>query len=85
LHRFFTVFDVHEKNIKIVENSKQIFQTDSKKRWRNVQWGSRIFIFIAILLFLALGLMMKWDRSPKFLLKKIIKLLLQQQTLSSGK
>jgi hypothetical protein len=53
-----------------VENSKQIFQTDSKKRWRNVQWGSRIFIFIAILLFLALGLMMKWDRSPKIPFKE---------------
>lgn len=48
-----------------MENSKQVFQTTNKKRWRNVQWGSRIFIFIAILLFLALGLMMKLDRSPK--------------------
>jgi len=53
-----------------VENSKQIFQTDSKKRWRNVQWGSRIFIFIAVLLFLALGLMMKLDKSPKIPFKE---------------
>jgi poly-beta-1,6 N-acetyl-D-glucosamine synthase len=58
------------KKIKIVENSRQIFQTDNKKRWRNVQWGSRIFIFIAVLLFLALGLMMKLDRSPKIPFKE---------------
>ncbi|KQT26106.1 glycosyl transferase family 2 [Chryseobacterium sp. Leaf405] len=48
-----------------MENSKQIFQTDSKKRWRNVQWGTRIFIFVGALLFLALGLMMRFDKSPK--------------------
>ena len=53
-----------------MENSKQIFQTDSKKRWRNVQWGSRIFIFVAVLLFLALGLMMKLDKSPKIPFKE---------------
>ncbi|WP_292010685.1 polysaccharide deacetylase family protein [Chryseobacterium sp.] len=47
-----------------MENSKQIFQTDSTKRWRNVKWGSRIFIFIALLLFLALGLMMALNRNP---------------------
>ncbi|GEN77649.1 polysaccharide deacetylase family protein [Chryseobacterium hagamense] len=51
-------------------NSKQIFQTDNKKRWRNVQWGSRIFIFIAVLLFLALGVMMKFGRSPKIPFKE---------------
>ena len=51
-------------------NSKQIFQTDNKKRWRNVQWGSRIFIFVAALLFLALGLMMKFGRSPKIPFKE---------------
>lgn len=48
-----------------MEKSKQIFQTDSKKRWRNVKWGSRIFIFVTAILFIALGLMMKLDRSPK--------------------
>ncbi|MBT2620508.1 polysaccharide deacetylase family protein [Chryseobacterium sp. ISL-6] len=48
-----------------MENSKQVFQTTNKKRWRNVQWGSRVFIFIGILLFLALALMMKLDKSPK--------------------
>ncbi|KFF12995.1 glycosyl transferase family 2 [Chryseobacterium soli] len=53
-----------------MENSKQIFQTNNKKRWRNVQWGSRIFIFVAVLLFLALGLMMKLDRSPKIPFKE---------------
>jgi len=53
-----------------VENSKQIFQTDSKKRWRGVQWGSRIFIFVAVLLILALGLMMKLDKSPKIPFKE---------------
>ncbi|MDR6920737.1 polysaccharide deacetylase family protein [Chryseobacterium sp. 2987] len=53
-----------------MENSKQIFQTDSKKRWKSVQWGSRIFIFIAVLLFLALGLMMKLDKSPKLPFKE---------------
>lgn len=53
-----------------MENSKQIFQTDSKKRWRGVQWGSRIFIFVAVLLILALGLMMKLDKSPKIPFKE---------------
>ncbi|SHH61943.1 Glycosyltransferase, catalytic subunit of cellulose synthase and poly-beta-1,6-N-acetylglucosamine synthase [Chryseobacterium oranimense] len=53
-----------------MEDSKQIFQTDSKKRWRSVQWGSRIFIFVAVLLILALGLMMKLDKSPKIPFKE---------------
>jgi len=53
-----------------VEDSKQIFQTDNKKRWRSVQWGSRIFIFVAVLLILALGLMMKLDKSPKIPFKE---------------
>ncbi|WP_099769091.1 glycosyltransferase [Chryseobacterium sp. 52] len=53
-----------------MKDSKQIFQTDSKKRWRSVQWGSRIFIFVAVLLLLALGLMMKLDRSPKIPFKE---------------
>lgn len=53
-----------------MENSKQIFQTDSKKRWKSVQWGSRIFIFVAVLLLLALGLMMKLDKSPKIPFKE---------------
>ncbi|KMQ60189.1 glycosyl transferase family 2 [Chryseobacterium angstadtii] len=53
-----------------MENSKQIFQTDSKKRWRGVQWGTRIFIFVAVLLLLALGLMMKLDKSPKIPFKE---------------
>jgi len=53
-----------------VENSKQIFQTSSKKRWKSVQWGSRVFIFIGILLLLALGLMMTLDRSPKIPFKE---------------
>ncbi|WFB67356.1 polysaccharide deacetylase family protein [Chryseobacterium sp. WX] len=53
-----------------MENSKQIFQTSSKKRWKSVQWGSRIFIFIGILLLLALGLMMTLDRSPKIPFKE---------------
>ncbi|NML59354.1 polysaccharide deacetylase family protein [Chryseobacterium cheonjiense] len=53
-----------------MENSKQIFQTDSKKRWRNIQWGSRIFIFVTLLLFLALALMMKWDKNPKIPFKE---------------
>ena len=44
-----------------MENSKQIFQTDGKKRWKNLQSGTRIFIFVGALLFLALGLMMKFD------------------------
>ena len=35
-----------------------------------MQWGSRIFIFVAVLLFLALGLMMKWDKSPKIPFKE---------------
>ncbi len=53
-----------------MENSKQIFQTNSKKRWKSVQWSSRFFIFIAVLLFLALGLMMAVDRSPKIPFKE---------------
>lgn len=53
-----------------MENSKQIFQTDNKKRWRSVQWGSRIFIFVAVLLILALGLMMKLEKSPKIPFKE---------------
>ncbi|CEJ69656.1 Poly-beta-1,6-N-acetyl-D-glucosamine synthase [Chryseobacterium oranimense G311] len=53
-----------------MEDSKQIFQTDSKKRWRSVQWGSRIFIFVGVLLILALGLMMKLDKSPKIPFKE---------------
>ena len=53
-----------------MENSKQIFQTSSKKRWKSVQWGSRVFIFIGILLLLALGLMMTLDRSPKIPFKE---------------
>lgn len=53
-----------------MESSKQIFQTNNKKRWRNVQWGSRFFIFIAVLLFLALGIMMKLDKSPKIPFKE---------------
>ncbi|MBP1165345.1 poly-beta-1,6 N-acetyl-D-glucosamine synthase [Chryseobacterium sp. PvR013] len=53
-----------------MENSKQIFQTNSKKRWKSVQWGSRVFIFIGILLLLALGLMMTLDRSPKIPFKE---------------
>jgi len=53
-----------------VENSKQIFQTNSKKRWKSVQWGSRVFMFIGILLLLALGLMMTLDRSPKIPFKE---------------
>ncbi|UWX62627.1 polysaccharide deacetylase family protein [Chryseobacterium oranimense] len=53
-----------------MKDSKQIFQTDSKKRWRSVQWGSRIFIFVAVLLILALGLMMKLDKSPKIPFKE---------------
>ena len=53
-----------------MENSKQIFQTNNKKRWRNVQWGSRVLIFIAVLLFLALGLMMKLDKNPKIPFKE---------------
>ncbi|MBP2615761.1 hypothetical protein [Chryseobacterium jejuense] len=57
-----------------MENSKQIFQTNSKKRWKSVQRGSRFFIFMAVLLFLALGLMMAGTEVLKFLLKKIIKL-----------
>ena len=50
------------------------FQTDfsdqQQKRWKSVQWGSRIFIFIGILLLLALGLMMTLDRSPKIPFKE---------------
>ncbi|MDW9382978.1 polysaccharide deacetylase family protein [Chryseobacterium sp. JV558] len=53
-----------------MENSKQVFQTNSKKRWKSVQWGSRIFIFVGILLLLALGLMMTLDRSPKIPFKE---------------
>jgi cellulose synthase/poly-beta-1,6-N-acetylglucosamine synthase-like glycosyltransferase/spore germination protein YaaH/peptidoglycan/xylan/chitin deacetylase (PgdA/CDA1 family) len=53
-----------------VENARQIFQTDSKKRWRNVKWGSRIFIFVAVLLFIALAVMMKFDRNPKIPFKE---------------
>ncbi|WP_288435038.1 polysaccharide deacetylase family protein [uncultured Chryseobacterium sp.] len=53
-----------------MENSKQIFQTSSKKRWKSVKWGSRVFIFIGILLLLALGLMMTLDRSPKIPFKE---------------
>ncbi|WP_313001070.1 polysaccharide deacetylase family protein [Chryseobacterium gleum] len=53
-----------------MENSKQIFQTSSKKRWKSVQWGSRVFIFLGILLLLALGLMMTLDRSPKIPFKE---------------
>lgn len=53
-----------------MKDSKQIFQTDSKKRWRSVQWGSRIFIFVAVLLVLALGLMMKLEKSPKIPFKE---------------
>lgn len=53
-----------------MEKSRQIFQTDSKKRWRNVKWGSRIFIFVTAILFIALGLMMKLDRSPKIPFKE---------------
>ncbi|ANF49565.1 glycosyl transferase family 2 [Chryseobacterium glaciei] len=53
-----------------MEKSNQIFQTNNKKRWRNVQWGSRIFIFVAVLLFLALGMMMKLDKSPKIPFKE---------------
>lgn len=53
-----------------MENSKQIFQTNSKKRWKSVQWGSRVFMFIGILLLLALGLMMTLDRSPKIPFKE---------------
>lgn len=53
-----------------MEKSKQIFQTDSKKRWRNVKWGSRIFIFVTAILFVALGLMMKLDRSPEIPFKE---------------
>ncbi|REC75643.1 polysaccharide deacetylase family protein [Chryseobacterium rhizosphaerae] len=53
-----------------MENSKQIFQTNSKKRWKSVQWSSRIFIFIAALLLLALGLMMTLDKNPKIPFKE---------------
>ncbi|QXU49154.1 glycosyltransferase [Chryseobacterium sp. D764] len=53
-----------------MEDSKQIFQTNSRKRWKSVQWGSRIFIFVGILLLLALGLMMTLDRSPKIPFKE---------------
>ncbi|MDQ0780633.1 polysaccharide deacetylase family protein [Chryseobacterium sp. W4I1] len=53
-----------------MESSKQIFQTNNKKRWRSVQWGSRIFIFVAVLLILALGLMMKMEKSPKIPFKE---------------
>lgn len=53
-----------------MKDSKQIFQTDSKKRWRSVQWGSRIFIFVAVLLVLALGVMMKLEKSPKIPFKE---------------
>ncbi|WP_379966705.1 polysaccharide deacetylase family protein [Epilithonimonas sp. UC225_85] len=49
-----------------MEKSRQIFQTENKKRWRNVKWSSRVIIFIVLLLFCALILMMKMDKSPKF-------------------
>lgn len=53
-----------------MEKSTQIFQTESKKRWRNVKWGTRIFGFVALILFLALGLMMKFDKNPKLPFKE---------------
>jgi preprotein translocase subunit SecF len=48
-----------------VEKTKQIFQTDNKKRWKSVKWSSRVIIFVIILLFSALILMMKMDKNPK--------------------
>ncbi|WP_374446279.1 polysaccharide deacetylase family protein [Epilithonimonas sp.] len=48
-----------------MEKSKQIFQTDNKKRWRNVKWSSRVAGFIILIFLLAFVLMMKMDRNPK--------------------
>ncbi len=48
-----------------MEKSRQIFQTENKKRWRNVKWSGRVVLFIVFLLFFALILMMKMDRNPK--------------------
>ncbi|PZU88769.1 MAG: glycosyl transferase family 2 [Chryseobacterium sp.] len=48
-----------------MEKSRQIFQTENKKRWRNVKWSSRVIIFVILLLFCALVLMMKMDKNPK--------------------
>lgn len=48
-----------------MEKTKQIFQTDNKKRWKSVKWSSRVIIFVIILLFSALILMMKMDKNPK--------------------
>ncbi|SKB87707.1 poly-beta-1,6 N-acetyl-D-glucosamine synthase [Soonwooa buanensis] len=48
-----------------MEKSRQIFQTENTKRWRNVKWSSRIIIFCIVLLFGALALMMKLDKNPQ--------------------
>ncbi|MGL6127809.1 MAG: hypothetical protein ACRC05_11935, partial [Chryseobacterium artocarpi] len=53
-----------------MENSRQIFQTNNKKRWKSVQWGSRVFIFIMAILLLALGLMMILDKNPRIPFKE---------------
>lgn len=53
-----------------MEKSKQIFQTENKKRWRNVKWSSRILIFIGVLLFGALAVMMLLNRNPNLPFKE---------------
>ncbi len=53
-----------------MEKPKQIFQTENKKRWRNVKWSSRVVLFIFLLLFAALALMMNLDRNPKLPFKE---------------
>lgn len=48
-----------------MEKSRQIFQTDNKKRWRNIKWSSRLVIFVVLLLIASLVLMMSLDRNPE--------------------
>lgn len=48
---------------------KQVFQTDNKFRWNSFKWGTRLFIFIVVLLFLTFLVTLLIDKNPSIPLK----------------
>lgn len=53
-----------------MNQTKQVFQTDSESRWKKVTWSTRFILFFILLLLAALLLMMKFDRTPKIPFKQ---------------
>lgn len=53
-----------------MNQTKQVFQTDSESRWKKVTWSTRFILFFILLLLAALLLMMKFDKTPKIPFKQ---------------